>query len=142
MSPLMGYNFNLSLFQSIQTMRINQLNRRGGIFNNLKVQAGKPEVGFGGEELNKIEFYVNFMKWHVVFRIAIHVLIRYPRPYIHKTSKWPPPTHLPPAQRSSKVTKTPSIRYLVFTSKATINILDTYTLSETVSITISSVHHR
>lgn len=140
MSPLMDYNFNLSLFQSIQTMRINQSNRRGRIFNNLKVQAGKPEVGFGGEELNK-SLNVNCMKWHVVFRIANYVLIRYPRPYIHKTSKWPPPTHLPPAQRSSKVTKAPSIRYLVFTSKATINILDTYTLSETVSITISSVHH-
>lgn len=30
------------------------IEQKGGrIFNNLKVQAGKPEVGFGGEELNK-----------------------------------------------------------------------------------------
>lgn len=34
-------------------MRINQSNRKGRIFNNLKVQAGKPEVGFGGKEPNK-----------------------------------------------------------------------------------------
>lgn len=48
-----------------------------------------------------------------------------------------PPTTCPKIKQSHK---TPGIRYLVFTSKATINILDTYTLSETVSITTSSVH--
>lgn len=51
---------------------------------------GKPEVGFAGWGTGQ-EFYVNFMKWHVVFRIAIHVLIRYLEDPIHKTSKWPPP---------------------------------------------------
>lgn len=84
-------------------MRINQSNRRGRIFNNLKVQAGKPEVGFGGEE-PKQEFYVNFMKWHVVFRIAIHVLIRYPKTlYIkHLNGLHPPTYHLPKDQAKSQ----------------------------------------
>lgn len=104
------------------------------------VLVGKPEVGFAGWGTGQ-EFYVNFMKWHVVFRIAIHVLIRYPKTLYIKHLNDLHPTHLPPAQRSSRIPKAPSIRYLVFTSKATINIPDTYTLSETVSITISSVHH-
>lgn len=55
-----------------------------------KSLVGKPEVGFVGWGTGQ-EFYVNFMKWHVVFRIAIHVLIRYLEDPIHKTSKWPPP---------------------------------------------------